>query len=94
MIIRAGYDIAFECSQEVPMVLLLSVHPSRQKDLLSEHKLEVSPRVIARNGLDPFGNIWTRFVAPAGRIEIRNNLPIEDSGLPYEGARRSPMGSQ
>lgn len=49
MIIRAGYDIAFDCSQEVPMVVLLSVHPSRQKDLLNEYTLEVSPRVITRN---------------------------------------------
>lgn len=28
--IRAGYDIAFECYQDVSMVLLLSVHPSRE----------------------------------------------------------------
>ena len=86
MIIRAGYDIAFDCSQEVPMVVLLSVHPSRQKDLRSEHKIEVSSRVITRQGLDPFGNTWTRFVAPAGRVEIRNNFLIEDSGVPDEAA--------
>jgi hypothetical protein len=36
LIIRAGYDIAFDCYQEVPMVVLLSVHPSRQKDLRSD----------------------------------------------------------
>jgi transglutaminase-like putative cysteine protease len=86
LIIRAGYDIAFDCYQEVPMVVLLSVHPSRQKDLLSKHELEVSPRVIARNGLDPFGNTLTRFVAPPGRVEIRNDFLIEDSGLPDERA--------
>jgi len=33
--IRAGYDIAFNCVQEVPILLLLSVHPSRQRDLLN-----------------------------------------------------------
>ena len=86
MIIRAGYDIAFDCYQDVPMVVLLSVHPSRQKDLRSEHKIELSPRIIAREGLDPFGNAWTRFVAPPGRIEIRNDFLIEDSGLPDEAA--------
>ena len=63
MIIRAGYDIAFDCHQEVPMVVLLSVHPSRQGDLRSEHNMEVSPRILTRDGLDPFGNIWTRLVA-------------------------------
>src|SRR3954466_349113 len=68
------------------MVVLLSVHPSRQKDLRSEHKIEMSPRVITRDGLDPFGNIWTRFVAPPGRIEIRSNFLLEDSGRPDESA--------
>src|SRR6476659_3148211 len=31
--IRAGYDIAFYSPQETAMALMLSVHPSRQKDL-------------------------------------------------------------
>jgi hypothetical protein len=35
--IRAGYDIAFNCLQEVPMLLMLSVHPCRQQDLLTDH---------------------------------------------------------
>jgi hypothetical protein len=43
--IRAGYDIAFNCVQEVPMLLLLSVHPSRQHDLLTEHVIRFSPDV-------------------------------------------------
>jgi hypothetical protein len=37
VIIRAGYDIAFDCLQNVPMVLLLTVHPSRQRDILTPH---------------------------------------------------------
>ena len=79
--IRAGYDIAFECYQDVPMVFLLSVHPSREKDLLSPQRIELRPDIRARQGLDPFGNVWTRFLAPAGRLEIRTNLLIRDSGL-------------
>jgi len=43
--IRAGYDIAFNCIQPVPMLLMLSVHPSRRSDLLSEDKIEFSPKV-------------------------------------------------
>jgi transglutaminase-like putative cysteine protease len=82
--IRLGYDIAFECYQDVPMVLLLSVHPSREKDLLSPQRIELRPDIRARQGLDPFGNVWTRFLAPAGRLEIRTNLLIRDSGLPDE----------
>ena len=82
--IRAGYDIAFECYQDVPMVLLLSVHPSRERDLLTPQRIELSPGVSATQGLDPFGNIWTRFLAPAGRLEIRTDFLIRDSGLPDE----------
>ena len=89
--IRAGYDIAFECYQDVPTVLLLSVHPSREKDLLTPQRIELSPGIKARQGLDPFGNIWTRFLAPAGRFEIRADFLLRDSGQPDEvapGARQ------
>jgi transglutaminase-like putative cysteine protease len=80
--IRAGYDIAFECSQDVPMVLMLTVHPSRHADILTEHTIRVSPQVVANDYTDVFGNICTRLVAPAGLIEIRNEFIIQDSGLP------------
>jgi transglutaminase-like putative cysteine protease len=80
--IRAGYDIAFEGSHDVPMVLMLSVHPSRQADLLSAHQMQFSPNVPAETYTDMFGNICTRLVAPAGLIEIANEFVIQDSGLP------------
>jgi transglutaminase-like putative cysteine protease len=79
--IRAGYDIAFNCFEDVPMVLMLSVHSSRQKDLLTDHTIRISPIIEARDYIDSFGNICTRLVAPAGLIEIRNEFVIEDSGL-------------
>lgn len=86
MKIAAGYDIAFECFQEVPMVLMLSVHPSRQTNLLTDHIIRFSPNVNARDYLDKFGNICTRLVAPPGLIEISNEVMIGDSGLPDEVA--------
>jgi transglutaminase-like putative cysteine protease len=84
--ICAGYDIAFECFEEVPMVLMLSVHPSRQPDLLTDHIIRFSPDVNARDYLDKFGNICTRLVVPPGLIEIRNEFMIRDSGLADEVA--------
>jgi transglutaminase-like putative cysteine protease len=84
--ICAGYDIAFECFEEVPMVLMLSVHPSRQPDLLTDHIIRFSPDVNARDYLDRFGNICTRLVVPPGLIEIRNEFMIRDSGLADEVA--------
>ena len=82
MEIRAGYDIAFQCLQETPMVLMLSVEPARLPDLLSEHKIEFSPNVPSQNYVDMFGNTCTRIVAPPGLIEIRNDFRIADTGLP------------
>ena len=94
MEIRAGYDIAFQCFQETPMVLMLSIGPARVRDLLSEHKIRFSPDVASHDYVDMFGNICTRIVAPAGLIEIRNDFRIADSGLPDEvapGARQSEV---
>jgi hypothetical protein len=80
--IRAGYDIAFQCLQETPMTLMLSVHPSRSKDLLSQHEIRFSNGIQGHDYLDMFGNTCTRIVAPAGLLEIRNDFLIADSGLP------------
>src|SRR5882757_1421840 len=56
--IRAGYDIAFNCFQEVPMLLMVSVHPSRQQDLLTQHAIRFSPNAEARDFRDAFGNVF------------------------------------
>jgi len=93
--IRAGYDIAFNCFQEVPMLLMLSVHPSRQQDLLTEHTILFSPNVEKRDFQDALGNVCTRLVAPPGLIEIRNEFLIADTGLPdeiNEQAEQWPVG--
>jgi transglutaminase-like putative cysteine protease len=80
--IRAGFDLGFQCIEDLPMVLMLSVHPSRRKDLLTDHVICTLPRVRTREYLDGFGNICTRLVAPAGLIQIRNEFVIKDSGRP------------
>ena len=35
MKIRAGYEISYDCPQPTPMILMLSIHPSRVPDLLT-----------------------------------------------------------
>ena len=87
MQIRAGYDIAFQCFQETPMVLMLSIEPARIGDLLSEHRIQFTPGVASRDYVDMFGNTCTRIVAPPGLIEMRNDFLIADSGLPDESRR-------
>src|ERR1700743_827419 len=84
MKIRAGYAIAFQCYQSGPMVLMLTTHPSRDGDILTDQTMQFSPRVDARDYFDPYGNICTRFVAPTGLLEVRSEFVVEDSGLPDE----------
>ena len=64
------------------MLLMLSVHPSRRSDLLSDDKIEFSPKVQPRDFKDAFGNICSRLVAPTGLLEVRNEFAIADSGEP------------
>jgi transglutaminase-like putative cysteine protease len=82
--IRAGYDIAFQCPYAVPMVLMLTTHPSRDGDIIGDQRMRFSPGVDARDFFDPYGNICTRLVAPSGLLEVRSDFVVEDSGLPDE----------
>jgi transglutaminase-like putative cysteine protease len=82
MQIRAGYDIAFECPQPTPMLLVLSIHPSRFPDLATPHQIQFDPPIPSRNYEDGFGNICTRIVAPAGKLRIFTEFLIGDTGLP------------
>ena len=50
MLIEAGYDIAFDCPGQTPMLLQLHVHPSRDADLLTADRIGGAyPVVILRN---------------------------------------------
>jgi hypothetical protein len=92
--IRARYDIAFNCFQEVPILLMLSVHlPGSRSGYRSRDP--VSPNVQARDFQDTFGNLCTRLVDPPGLIEIRNEFLIAVSGLLDESnvqAEQWPVG--
>ena len=82
MQIRAGYEIAYDCPQPTPMVLMLSVHPTRLPDLVTPQRMTFDPPVDARDYRDLHGNICTRVTAPTGRITISSDFLITDSGLP------------
>jgi transglutaminase-like putative cysteine protease len=94
MIIRAGFDIAFELPQPTSMILMLSVHPSRAKDVLTDPRIIVSPNVLLHNYRDTFGNQCTRVMAPTGLVGFSSSFEVRDSGLPDEvclDARRHPV---
>ena len=82
MLIRAGYDIAFAAEEAVPMLAMLSIHPSRNRDLRSAQRIFTQPDVAAYDYVDGFGNICTRLTMPRGGIAISCGFVIEDSFLP------------
>lgn len=81
MLIRAGYEIRFETANPTPMMAMLSIHPSRQKDLKTPQQIETSPVIPIYNYEDSFGNICTRLTVPAGGVKLAADFVIEDSGL-------------
>jgi len=44
----AGYEISYDCPQPTPMILTLSVHPSRVPDLLSLDRIRLEPTISLR----------------------------------------------
>jgi transglutaminase-like putative cysteine protease len=82
MRIRAGYELTYDCPQPTPMLLVLSLHPSRRIDLLTDHVLRFTPAIRAHDYTDGFGNICTRIVAPAGRTTAATRFELFDDGLP------------
>lgn len=81
MRINAGYTISYDCAGFVPMLLTLSVHPSRRGDLETADWIKTTPAVEVRQYLDLFGNICSRVLAPPGRFELSADFIVEDSGL-------------
>jgi transglutaminase-like putative cysteine protease len=82
MRIRVGYDLAFECPEVTPMVLMLTTHYTRAADLVVPDHMVIEPAVPVTTYRDGFGNWCTRLVAPAGRIRMSASALIRDSGEP------------
>jgi len=91
MLIRAGYQIRFATDVTTPMLAMLSIHPSRNKDLVSPHRIEATPDVPIYDYVDAYGNVCTRITVPPGGLTLSCDFTIEDSG---ELDRRSPDAQQ
>jgi transglutaminase-like putative cysteine protease len=94
MHIRTGFTIAFDTFGPTPMNLLLHVRPERRADLVTPEVITFEPPVPARQHVDAFGNVSTRVVAPGGRITMRADFTVADSGRPDDvepAARQIPV---
>ncbi|MDP3866386.1 MAG: hypothetical protein Q8Q75_16940, partial [Rhodoferax sp.] len=79
---RVGFEMAYECPGPTPMLLSLNIHHSRASDLVRPDILVTSPSIPISAYRDLFGNWCSRIVAPAGRLVLRTDALVNDSGLP------------
>jgi transglutaminase-like putative cysteine protease len=82
MLIRAGFEIAYDCPTPTALQLLLNVHPSRQADLVTPDTVSNDRGAPMTHYMDPFGNVCTRVLAPAGRTVFSSDFVVADSGAP------------
>ena len=82
MLIRAGFEAAFEFSGPTAVLLVAYVHPSRASSLREPERLTLQPPVVVTEYADVYGNRCGRAVVPAGHVVFRGDALVEDSGLP------------
>ena len=75
MFIEAGYNIAFECTSETPLLLMVHIRPERRTDLTAPESFTLWPDIPYRTYTDHFGNICTRLTAPVGPLSLTAASP-------------------
>ncbi len=80
--IRVGFEIEYLCPAPTPMLLALSIHYTRAGDLIVPDLLASEPPLVLDTHRDLFGNWCSRIVAPQGRLVLRADALVQDSGLP------------
>ena len=82
MLIKVGFEITYAAVQPTPMVIMLSIHPSRFADIVGTETIVAEPDMPIGFYRDSFGNVCGRLVAPAGGVTLRGSALVRDCGLP------------
>ena len=84
MLIKVGFEIVYSAPAATPMVIMLSIHPSRLPDIVGTETITTEPNVPIKFYNDSFGNLCGRLVAPAGGVTFHGSAIVRDSGKPDE----------
>ena len=87
MKIHAGYEI--DCPQPTPMILMLSVHPSRFPDLLTEDRMRLDPPIPTKTYHDSFGNFCSGVGPDSHCVGSECSRKKRTISLAASGPRRS-----
>lgn len=82
MLIHVGVEIGFDFPQPSAVVMMLHLHPSCAPNIRKPEQLWIEPFVPITEYFDIYGNRCARAYVPAGRITMRNEAIVVDSGLP------------
>src|SRR3954451_17458195 len=82
MLIRAGFEAAFDFSKPAAILLNAYVHPTRAHKICWLERLTVKPSADIWEYTDVYGNLCGRTSVPTGRVVFRTNAVIENDGLP------------
>lgn len=82
MIIRAGFEVAFEFTKPTAVLLMAYVHPSRAPTIRWLQGVTANPQADIYEYTDAYGNLCGRTFVPAGHVVFRTDALIEDDGLP------------
>src|SRR6476646_9399169 len=94
MEIKVGFEISYAAVQPTPMVIMLSIHPSRYADIVGTERIIAEPDVPIGFYRDSFGNVCGRLVAAGGGVTLRGTALAHHSGLPdvvMPTAQQSPI---
>ncbi len=81
MQLEVGYELIYDCPQQTPMMLMVTIHHTRAGDLVVPDRLSTTPSVPLASYRDAFGNWCTRIVAPPGRTRLSTSAIVNDSGV-------------
>jgi transglutaminase-like putative cysteine protease len=82
MLIRVGFEAAFDFSESTAVVLMGYLHPERGPTIRQLERLTVTPQSVVSEFQDTYGNLCGRTVVPAGRVTFRTSALVEDDGRP------------
>ena len=91
MKIRAGFQIAYECAASSPIILMLSIRPEREADLITPQLLSADTGAPLHAYLDLYGNVCTRALMPPGRTTFSADFLVQDSGEPDRASPYAPQ---
>ncbi len=82
MLIKGGFNLAFECTDDTPMILAVHIRPEEAANLVEPEIITFYPEIESNLYIDGFGNKCTQLVAPPGRLSIWSRFVISHDGQP------------